>query len=289
MTGFARIEGALDARRWTWEVKSVNGRGFEMRCRLPGDLNHLEAKLRPLTMKSFSRGSFNVVLFVREESSERRYRVNEEMLDVVLGKMAEINKRTPCEKPKAEGVVAIPGVIETDDSEEDEGSRTAFQTALLSSFEDALNALQKGRIEEGARLAKILIDQIDEIARLTQTARASASVTPQAIRDRLRKQIDELLEGGVVSDDRLAQEAAILAVKADIREELDRLDGHVIAARALLEDGAPVGRRLDFLTQEFNREANTLCSKAADIALKRIGLDLKTVIDQMREQVQNIE
>ncbi|MFQ5563473.1 MAG: YicC/YloC family endoribonuclease [Parvularculaceae bacterium] len=289
MTGFARADGAHEERRWTWEVKSVNGRGLEVRCRLHGELGHLEADLRKAIARVFSRGSFNVSLFLREEAGAHRHRINERALEMVLAMIERVRARTPCEKPRAEGVLALPGVIEAENGEQDEEAQAAFVAALMASFATAVTALDKGRREEGARLAVIVQEQLDEVARLTAKARASADAAPAVIRDRLAQQLADLLAGAGLPDERLAQEAALLAVRADIREELDRLKGHVAAARTLIGEGGRVGRRLDFLTQEFNREANTLCSKAADMELKRIGLDLKTVIDQMREQVQNIE
>ncbi|MEL7486992.1 MAG: DUF1732 domain-containing protein [Pseudomonadota bacterium] len=193
------------------------------------------------------------------------------------------------EKPTPDGVLNIRGVLEQDDAAPDEAAQAALADAVKAGFADAVSALVEGRAREGAALSQMIAAQTDEIERLTDEAAAHADAAPSAIRERIKAQLDDLLGGDGIPEERLAQEAAILAVKADIREEIDRLRAHIASARALLAEKGPHGRKLDFLTQEFNREANTLCSKAASIALKSIGLALKSVIDQMREQVQNVE
>lgn len=289
MTGFARIEGAQDGRRWTWEIKSVNGRGLELRFRLPPGFDFLEPELRKAAAEAFSRGSFNATLNIDKTALGPALRINSEALDEAIRMIETIRGRIDCEKPRAEGILNVRGVVEQDESDQDEAARAAWANALISGFRKATAALQTARAAEGKNLAAALTAQIDGIERLELEARANAAASPEAMRARLAAQLAELTAGAGIAEERLAQEAALLAIKADIREELDRLVAHVAAARALLKNKEPVGRKLDFLTQEFNREANTLCSKAQDMALKRLGLDMKTVIDQMREQVQNIE
>lgn len=289
MTGFARVEGAHEGRRWTWELKSVNGRGLEMRFRLPPGLDALEPDLRKTASEFFSRASLNATLNLDKAAAGASLRLNEAALDEALAMIEEVRSRIECEKPRAEGVLNIRGVVESDDGSEDEAARAKFAAAVTASFRQAADALREARRAEGASLVGVLAGQIDMIEKLAGEARGHAAAAPDAIRARIAAQLDDLLAGAAVPQDRLAQEAALLAIKADVREELDRLDAHVAAARALLKDPEPVGRRLDFLTQEFNREANTLCSKAQDMGLKRLGLDLKTAVDRLREQVQNIE
>ena len=289
MTGFARVESAHDGRRWTWEMKSVNGRSLEIRFRLPPGYDQIEPDLRKAASEVFARGTINAALALDKASSVAGLRLNETALDDALKMISSIRQRIDCEKPRAEGILNIRGLVVEDEGEGDEATQTAFAAALVTSFKDAASALKAARDAEGRNLAGALSHQIDEVERLADEARDHASATPGAIRARISAQLSELLAGGNIAEERLAQEAAFLAIKADVREELDRIVAHVVAARALLDDKEPVGRRFDFLTQEFNREANTLCSKAQDMGLKRLGLELKSVIDQMREQVQNIE
>lgn len=289
MTGFARTEGAHEAWRWVWEIRSVNGRGLETRFRLPPGHDGVEPALRKAVGDAFTRGSFSATLNLARAAGVSALRINPAALDEALRMIEQVRMRLDCEKPRAEGILSLRGVTEIEDGGEDEAARAALAAALVDTFRVALKALKDARAAEGRALAAVVAAQIDEIERLAGAARSSAGAAPEAIRARIAAQLADMLSGAGVPDERLAQEAALLAIKADVREELDRLDAHVEAARALLCAGEPVGRRLDFLMQEFNREANTLCSKASDMALKRLGLDLKTVIDQMREQVQNIE
>ncbi len=289
MTGFARADGAHDAWRWVWELRTVNSRGLEWRVRIPAGYESLDPGLRKAAKGKLSRGAFNATLSIHSEKSEAQYAVNEKMLRQAISMIEHIQAHMKCAPPQPEGVLAIKGVVELAEHDEDEADREALHAALLSSFERALDKLIDARRAEGGGLAATLTAQIDEIESLTAAAAAHAASAPAALKARLETQLKELLADSAVPQDRLAQEAALLAVKADVREELDRLKTHVSAARSLLNKAGPAGRELDFLTQEFNREANTLCSKASDMDLKRIGLDLKGVIDQMREQVQNVE
>lgn len=288
MTGFARLDGAIGETRWTWELKSVNGRGLEPRFRLPPGYDFLEGELRKRLASKVARGSFNIFLSLKGAAVDGGFVVNRAALASALALVAEIGKAVDCDKPRAEGILALKGVIDQESALDDEDARAELAAALSKSFEAAGDALVAARRKEGTALEALLAKLVDDVERLTALARASAEAAPAAIRDRIAAQLADLL-AGAVPQERVAEEAALLAVKADIREELDRLDAHVSAARALLAGGGAVGRKFDFLTQELNREANTLCSKAQDMGLKRIGLDLKTAIDQMREQVQNLE
>jgi uncharacterized protein (TIGR00255 family) len=288
MTGFARVDGAFADARWTWELKSVNGRGLEPRFRLPPGYDFLEQDLRKLLSGRFSRGSFNAFLALKGAAVDGAFVVNRAALESALKLVEEIRFRIDCDKPRPEGVLALRGVVEQETALGDEDARAALADALKTSFACVVDALDSARRREGEALATLIEDQLAEIERLTLAARQSAEAAPEAIKARIAAGLADLL-GAAVPEARLAEEAAILAVKADIREELDRLLAHVAAGRALVNEKGASGRKLDFLTQEFNREANTLCSKAQDMTLKRIGLDLKTAVDQMREQVQNVE
>jgi uncharacterized protein (TIGR00255 family) len=286
MTGFARTEAARGDRHWVWELRSVNGRGLDVRCRLPSGFDALDAPARAAVAERFRRGNITVSLTeVRDQKS--RLRINREALDQVLALVEELRGRVAASAPQLDGLLALPGVMERVETEDDPAS---FTDLLLSRLGEAIDGLRAMRGVEGERLASVALDHIGDIERLTGAARATAATQPAAIAERLTQQLTALLgQSPLPGADRLAQEAALLASKADVREELDRLAAHVAAARALIQTGGPVGRKLDFLCQEFNREANTLCSKAADVELTRIGLDLKVAIEQLREQIQNIE
>lgn len=288
MTGFARAEGAHEGWRFIWEVRSVNGRGLEWRARLAAGFDALDPDMRKLAKSKLARGTLNIGLTLNSEKQDAGYRINEEMLSQAIAMVEKVRLQTECAPSQPEGLLALRGVIEQAEEEMSTETREALMSALLVSFSEALDGLVAARRKEGAAMGAVLADQFSTIEKLTKDAAANAAAMPGAIRDRIAGQLQELLDGAV-PEDRLAQEASMLAIKADVREELDRLSSHVAAGRALLAKDGPVGRDLDFLTQELNREANTLCSKAQDMELKRIGLDLKRVIDQMREQVQNIE
>ncbi len=288
MTGFARAEAASGDRQWVWELRSVNGRGLDVRCRLPNGYDALDPVVRTAVAQRCRRGNVSVTL---TESRQQRPRlsVNRAALDQVLAIMAELRASTDiaAAPPRLDGLLALPGVIERAEEESDPASALELLTRHLN---EALDGLKAMRLAEGARLVDMAITHIDEIERLTRDARGIAGTQPGAITERLRLQLEALLgQVPLPGPDRLAQESALLAAKADVREELDRLAAHVGAVRALVEAGGAIGRKFDFLCQELNREANTLCSKAADVELTRIGLDLKVAIEQLREQVQNIE
>ncbi|MEM8986268.1 MAG: YicC/YloC family endoribonuclease [Pseudomonadota bacterium] len=290
MTGFARAEGAEGVYAWAWEIKSVNGRGLDARMRLAAPFEGLEPEVRTAAQARLARGNLQISLQVRRETAAARLSVNEQALSLVIDAAERVADRTSCDKPRPEGLLALRGVLEAEETNDDEASLAKAKAAVMASLGEALDGLAHARAEEGAKLHAALKGQVDEIEGLSAKARAAASAQPGALRARLKRQVAELLAAeAALPEDRLAQEVALLLVKADIREELDRLDAHVAAARELMAADGPVGRKLDFLAQEFNREANTLCSKAQDPELKRVGLDLKAVIDQLREQVQNIE
>jgi uncharacterized protein (TIGR00255 family) len=289
MTGFARAEGADEGLSWRWEAKSVNGRGLDVRLRLPPGLDRLEPAVRERIAARFARGSFNITLATTATGSGRRYALNRQALDAVLAIVAELSRSAKLAPPQVDGLLRVPGVLEAADAEESENERKRRDQAMIASLDEALAALAATRSAEGGRLGPTLGGHLDRIGALAAEARALAAVQPQALKDKLMRQIAEIAGEAGVSPERVAQEVAILAAKADVREELDRLTAHVAQGRELLATKEAVGRRLDFLSQELNREANTLCSKSSDLALTRIGLDLKAAIEQFREQVQNIE
>ena len=290
MTGFSRRDGIAAGQRWTWELRSVNGKGLDVRLRLPPGLDRLEIHVRRRLTERLVRGNVQVSLTIAREAQATTLRVNEEVLDAVVAAMNRIADRIDATAPTLDGILSVKGVLETSEIEEDEASRAALDAALLEGLGGAVDDLLAARAGEGAAIGRVLLGQISEIERLTAIAEAHPARTPEAIRARLAEQVEALL-GAVPALDpqRLHQEAVLLATRADIREELDRLTTHVAEARRLLEQGGAIGRRLDFLTQEFNRETNTLCSKANVRDLTAVGLDLKTVVDQLREQIQNIE
>ena len=290
MTGYARAAGELPGVGFLVELKSVNGRGLDLRLRLAPGFDMLESEIRRIIGKYISRGSLTVSLAVEREGAGGRVMINHEALETVLEGFRWLEARIAADRPRLDGILALKGVLEQHESPLSAEAEEALHGAILAAAEAALKDLVTARRNEGQRLTAVLADRIDEIAALTKAAELHPGRSRDAILERLRLQIADLNAANVgISEDRLAQEALLLATKADIREELDRLAAHIASARQLLAAGGPVGRKLDFLSQEFNREANTLCSKSNDVALTAIGLDLKAVIDQLREQVQNIE
>jgi len=290
MTGFARVEGRHGEHAWTWEARSVNGRNLDVRLRLPNGSDHLEAPARAQVADRLKRGSVTVVLTTTRPPGATRLVVNRDALEQALALLAELAGRIEAAPPRLDGLLAIRGVVEAVDEEEAPDAREAREAAMVRSLAVAVDALVRARGEEGRRLAAILDARLADLERLAAAAEGTASMQPAAILARLTAQLDALRSVvPEVAPERLASEAALLVAKADIREELDRLKAHLAAARELIASGDAVGRRLDFLCQELNREANTLCSKSADLALTRIGLDLKASIEQLREQIQNVE
>lgn len=291
MTGFARVDGRAGNKAWIWELKSVNGRGLELRFRLPPGFDSIEPELRSLAQAKLVRGNINLNLqLIESAEAAPNYRLNEALLEQLLAMAGKLEARG-VGAPRLDGLLAVRGVVEPVGLVEDEAAREALETALKQTFTEALDKLVLSRNAEGKKLAEVLGGQFAEIAALTKRAGEVEAVRPEGLRRRLQTQLAELLaQTPPIAEERLAQELALQVTRLDIREELDRLKAHVAAAQALLKgDAKGVGRKLDFLMQEFNREANTLCSKAFDAGLTAIGLDLKLVIDRLREQAQNVE
>jgi uncharacterized protein (TIGR00255 family) len=291
MTGFARSDGAADGLSWVWELRSVNGRGLDLRLRLPGGFDSLEPALREAAGKSLRRGNITANLTTKREDTARTS-IDAAVLDEMLALTLAIAARIPgAPPPRAEALLTLPGVIRQQAAEEPDPARNAALGRVLSAgFDSALAGLAAARAAEGARLEAILRGFLAEIAGLCAAAATEAAGQPQAQQARMQESIRTLLaELPALPAERIAQEVAILASRSDVREELDRLDAHLHAAEALLAEGGAIGRRFDFLVQEFNREANTLCSKSATVALTATGLKLKAAIEQLREQVQNVE
>ncbi len=290
MTGFARSHGASGTYGWAWELKSVNAKGLELRLRLPPGWDAVEVPVRARAAEKLSRGNVYATLTVKREGVSPVVRVNEAVLSAVLSTMQDVSVRLDAAPPRLDGILGIKGVIDVIEEVEDEAAHGAAETAIVEGFAAAVEGLSAMRRHEGDALGRILSTRLDEIAALTARAESVPGRQPDAIKKRLGEQIALLMDSGSRFDpDRLHQEALLIASKADVREELDRLHAHVGQARELLKKGGAVGRRLDFLSQEFNREANTLCSKANDLELSNIGLELKSVVEQFREQVQNLE
>ena len=290
MTGFAHADGADGAYRWAWELRSVNGKGLDIRLRVAPGFEPIEGVARERLAKALSRGNVQALLSVQPLAGGARLRINEVALADVIQAMQQIDARLPLQPPTLDGLLAIRGVVDFVDPAADEEARAATSAAVVASLDAAIAALGADRMREGRAIGVVLEARLGEIARLARKAEAAPARRPEAIRARLAEQVAELLDAAPGLDaDRLHQEAVLIATRADIREEIDRLDAHVVAARALLAEDSAVGRRLDFLAQEFNREVNTLCAKANDRTLTAIGLELKAVVDQFREQVQNVE
>jgi|TARA_R110002072_G_scaffold136308_1_gene278677 uncharacterized protein (TIGR00255 family) len=290
MTGFGRAQGGDDRLSWSWELKCVNGRGLDLRFRLPYGWESLEPLARQQANKLFKRGNFQMALALRSGVGPAQLHINRELLSQVVAVARELADEMDAAAPRVDGLLGIRGVVETVEDSDDPDLRAARERAMLTDFAAALMSLQKARENEGARLAVLVESHLLEIDRLVQDAAVNAATQPAAQRQRLRDMVASLMEAsGALPEERLAQESALLITKSDVREELDRLNAHVAAARELLAGGGAIGRKLDFLCQEFNREANTLCSKSPDVSLTRIGLDLKSAIEQLREQIQNIE
>ncbi|MCC6920035.1 MAG: YicC family protein [Alphaproteobacteria bacterium] len=288
MTGFARSRGSHGTLEWTWELKSVNGRGLEIRFRLPPGFDALEVQARQALQARLKRGSVQVTLSLAEHAQAPSLRINREALTAISEAIRAMENIIPMQPASADGLLRIKGVLEEDAGEA--GDADARDAAMLASLLQGIDALIMARAEEGARISIALQGQLARIAAIATESRGLASLAPEAVRQRLADTVARLLESSTaLNPDRLHQEAALLATRADVTEELDRLDAHVHQAHELLNAGEPAGRRLDFLCQEFTREANTLCSKSFDIKLTRLGLDLKAVIEQFREQVQNVE
>lgn len=291
MTGFARGQGASGSYVWNWEIKSVNAKGLDVRLRVPPGWDAIEVAARKAAMDALARGTVYGNLSVERKGTAPKVKINEPVLAAIISTLDQIDNRiVGAGRPTLDGILALKGVIEVVEDDETPEARQTAEKAIIASFDKTLGELVAMRRAEGDTLGKLLSARLDEIGKLAARAEAAPGRKPEAIKARLAEQVATLIETSQRFDsDRLYQEAILIASKADIREELDRLASHGTQVRKLLAEGGPVGRRLDFLAQELNRESNTLTAKANDVELANIGLELKTIVEQFREQVQNLE
>lgn len=290
MTGFSRSEGTSGRTRWVWELRSVNGKGLDLRPRLPSGLEHFEGIIRKLSSEHFTRGNIQINLNLAATETSVEAVVNEAALSAIIDLQKRLAGTIDAAPIRLDTLLTMRGVIDLKEAEIDPSETTSRDHDIEAGFGSAAAALRLMRETEGQALSEVLNGQLDLIESLTLKIEADPSRSPQEISRKLLAQINSLLEAAPTLDqDRLHAEAALLATKADLREEIDRLKAHVNAGRDLLNNGGPVGRKLDFLAQEFNREANTICSKSNSTAVTAAGIELKVVIDQFREQVQNLE
>jgi uncharacterized protein (TIGR00255 family) len=289
MTGFAREAGASGPCQWAWELKSVNGRGLDVRLRLPPGFDAVGEDARGQVQKAFARGQCQLNLTITRGPSPPKVRVNEEVFSALADAVGRLRLPPGVTPASVDGLLAVRGVVEIED-EADEGLSAALAADLKTGIARCVGSLREARLAEGRALAAVLAGQLDAMERFVAAVEAAPARRPEAVQAKLEAQIAALIGAAPALDpDRLHQEAVLLATKSDVREELDRLSAHVASARELLAAGGAVGRRLDFLAQEMGRETNTLCAKANDVSLSRLGLDLKAVVEQFREQVQNVE
>lgn len=290
MTGFARSDGRHGLHSWHWEARAVNGRGLDVRLRLPAGYEPIEQGVRDACKKRLARGNCSLTLSMQRDTGQSAARLNEETFQQVVQAVEQARGLVDAAPPTLDGLLSMRGVIEFTEADEDESELKARLDAILSDFDSVLDNLVEARITEGEHLTKEIVGHVDEVERLVAIIEKSPAREPDVIKKKLGEQIAHLLaEAPQLDEQRLHQEAVLLAAKADVEEELARLKAHVASARELLEKAEPVGRKFDFLTQEFNREANTICSKSNASDITTAGLELKAVIDRIREQVQNIE
>jgi uncharacterized protein (TIGR00255 family) len=294
MTGFAADAGRLEigshAVRWNWELRSVNSKGLDIRLRLPPGYDRLELPIRKLVQDRLARGSVTATLALEDRDDAAVPTLNLAALEAVVGAAGQIRARLGGEAASIDAILSAKGVLEIASAEFGDDEKTRLDNAILASLGKAIDALVAARRQEGAATRDVLAGKIRTIESLANAIAADPSRGPEAIRENLRIAVGRILDGvATIDPTRLAQEVALLAVKADISEELDRLAAHVAAARKLLAQRGPVGRQLDFLAQEFNRECNTICSKSTATAVTQFGLEMKIAIDQLREQIQNVE
>lgn len=290
MTGFARGHGVAGSYAWSWEIKSVNAKGLDLRFRLPPGWDAVEVPARARAAEKLSRGTIYANLAVERKGVQPTAKINEPALGAVLSTLRSLSGKVEAAPASLDGILSLKGIIEITEEDEREEDHRAAEAVIVTAFDQALAELIAMRWAEGATLGRLLSTRLDEIAALAARAEKAPGRKPEAIRARLVEQVSALLSASERFDtDRLHQEAILLAAKADIREELDRLSSHVGQAKRLLADGGAIGRKLDFLAQELHRELNTLTAKANDVDLTNIGLELKSVIEQFREQVQNLE
>jgi uncharacterized protein (TIGR00255 family) len=291
MTGFARAEGEHAGQRWVWEARSVNGRNLDLKLRLPPGFDALEPPARAAASAKFKRGSFQATLtLARDPGAAALLKIDFALVDRLIDAGEPLVRANKVERARWDGLLTVRGVLLSEDAvETSEEDRAAFEAALIQGFGEALEGLAQARQAEGRNLAAVFTDAAERIDALIAAARATASAAPQAALDRIKQRLEALAPDIKLDPARVAQEAAIAAMRADVAEELERLTAHAAELRGLITKPEPAGRRLDFLSQELTREANTLCSKSSDLELTRIGLDLKTVVDQIKEQAANVE
>ena len=290
MTGFGRAEGEHAGQRWVWEVRSVNGRALDLKLRLPSGFDALEAPARAAAAQRFKRGSLQATLsLARDPTAAPPLKIDTALVERLLGAGEPLIKAKRVRKPSWDGLLAVRGVVQSEDADLDPDARAAFEVLLARGLEHALDQLAQARQAEGRMLAGVFTEAADRLDTLIAAARATAASAPQTAIDRIRQRLEQLAPEIKLDPQRVAQEAALAAMRADVQEELERLTAHAGELRSLITKPEPAGRRLDFLSQELTREANTLCSKSADIELTRIGLDLKAVVDQIKEQAANVE
>jgi uncharacterized protein (TIGR00255 family) len=289
MTGFSRVQGRLRDWQWTWELKTVNARGLDVRLRLPPGFEAIENDIRGRIAQRIERGTCHVQFAAARTNGAAAMRVDRDALARVMAAISDIALPPNVQPASLDGLLALRGIVDFAEPQETDEERAALHHAVLADLDSALDALVAGRRAEGAALHVILSERVARIAALAAAAEDAPGRKPEAVKARLGRQIAALGENHGLDSARLHQEAVLLAARSDIREELDRLAAHVASAAALLKKGGVVGRRLDFLAQELGRESNTLCAKSNDAALTAIGLDLKVEVEQLREQVQNIE
>lgn len=289
MTGFARVAGVSAGFRWAWELKSVNAKGLDLRLRVAPGFDPIEAEARAKLGQALTRGTCYATLSVQRETAVPEVRINQDLLTLLANSLAAVSLSAGLRPVSLDGLLGVRGVVEIRDRTEDEVELARAQAAVLNSLDEALAALVAMRRSEGRALAQILATRLDKLAALQRVADECPARKPEAIQAKLAETLALLADHRNFDQNRLYQEALLLAAKADIREELDRLAAHIGAVAGLLEKGGPIGRRLDFLAQELGREANTLCAKSNDAGLTAIGLELRVEIEQFREQIQNIE
>ena len=290
MTGFGRKNGTGHDFDWIWEVKSVNNKSLDIRVRLPALLDGFDITLKKWLSSQISRGTVFVNLTINRNANDAGFIVNEAKLQALIDIAQQYEGTSAVLPASLDGLLRVKGVIEEGEKSLNDIERSQLETALKDSLADAVSELVINRAQEGARMHQVLCKQIIDIEELVNAARIQSKDRVIVMQKRFTQQLEKLQSvNKPIDEDKLAQEIALLAVKADVMEELDRLDSHIVEAKTLLDRSEPIGRRLDFLCQEFNREANTLCAKSGDTKLTKIGLDIKTLIDQFREQIQNIE
>ncbi len=290
MTGFARGDGEHGTLTWHWEIRTVNAKGLDIRMRLPQGFEGIEQRVRDACRKRLTRGNCFVALSVNRDAGGTEIQLNETALMQAAAAVRRASEIIDAEPPRLDGLMSIKGVLEIHEAEDDDDTRAAQIEAVISDLEQSLDQVVAARRDEGQRLSDVIKADLAEVARLVQIVENAPARSAETISARLREQIERLLDANsALDEDRLHQEAVMLAAKVDVQEEIERLKAHVAAGEDLLISGEPVGRRLEFLMQEFNREANTICSKSNDKEISHAGLALKSVIDRLREQVQNIE